>query len=83
MVGFPNNYGFSSFPTKKCRFWGVLGYYHFWKHPYKWYISGIANWVIVYHRSHLMEPETTIDLTLVSLFYIHPRKMNGWNLKSP
>ena len=31
---------------------------------YKWYISGIfpANWVIIYHRSHLSrEPETAID----------------------
>ena len=31
---------------------------------YKWYISGIipANWVMIYHRSHLLwEPETAID----------------------
>ena len=83
MVGFPNNSWFSSFPTQNAHFGVFWGTTIYGKHPYKWYISGIANWVIIYHRSHLMEPETTIDLTLVSLFYIHPRKMNGWNLKSP
>ena len=45
---------------------------------YKWYISGIvlANWVIIYHRSHLLrEPETAKkngDIIEIS-------KVGGWS----